>query len=49
MFADFAGGQILRTDYFHSGDCDEGRAWLSVHDGCWHVLVPPRFNCRASP
>jgi hypothetical protein len=48
MFADFEGGQISRTDYFQSRDRDEGRAWLIVQGGCWHVLVPPHFNCRAS-
>ena len=48
MFADFDGGQISRTDYFQSRDRDEGRAWLIVQGGCWHVLVPPRFNCRVS-
>lgn len=48
MFADFDGGQISRTDYFQSRDRDEGRAWLIVQGGCWHVLVPPHFNCRAS-
>ena len=46
MFTDFAGGQISRTDYFSSRDCEEGRAWLSVHGGCWHVLIPPQFACR---
>ena len=48
MFADFDGGQISRTDYFQSRDRDEGRAWLIVQGGCWHVLVPPHFNCRVS-
>lgn len=46
MFADFDGGQISRTDYFQSRDRDEGRAWLIVQGGCWHVLIPPRFSCH---
>lgn len=48
MFADFDGGQISRTDYFQSRDCEEGRAWLAIHGGCWHVLIPPCCSCRPS-
>jgi hypothetical protein len=46
MFIEFSGGQISRTDYFQSRDCEEGRAWMEQREGSWHVLIPPRFSCR---
>ena len=40
MYVNFAGGQIFKTDYFLSRDREEGRAWLALEGGIWHVLLP---------